>query len=158
MSSFTRLPVGVVSRQGSSCPVDSGRVVFAPCKTYRRLRCQFVVIHSQCHSGLQSCVLLEEPCLDVGRPVPRSPAGVASVLKKSRSRRQRNMKPEAVRRSAGHSSTRQSFASFIVCRLLVGAPGSRWRAFGFRGARPGWRVTASAQDASRGLLPTLPGR
>ena len=39
--------------------------------------------HSQSVSQwLQSCVLLEEPCLDVGRPVPRSPAGVTSVLKK----------------------------------------------------------------------------
>jgi len=68
--------------------------------------------------------------------------------KKNKERRQRNMKPEAVGRSAGHPSTRHRFASFIVCRLLVGAPGSRWRAFGFRGARPGWQRRHSSQDVA----------
>ena len=118
------------------------------------------------------------------------------MLKKSRRRRQRNMKPEAVRRSAGHPSTRHRFASFSVgfpldsLRLSWSSAGLaddthlktwQWLAvmssfvraigtslaerlaglplesFGFRGARPGWRVTTSAQDVSRGLLPTLPG-
>ena len=138
-SSCTRLLVGAVSRQRSSCPVKSGRVVFASCKTYRRLRCQFVVIHSQCHSGYSHVSYWRSRASTsvVRFRAVRQESRLSK--KKSRSRRQRNMKPEAVRRSASHPSTRHRFASFSVCRLPAGTPGSRWTAFGFRGARPGWQ-------------------
>ena len=136
-SSSTCLPVGAVSRQRSSCPVESGKVVFAPCKTYRRLRCQFVVIHSQCRSGLQWC--------PVGGAVPRRRSSGSLQSGRSRvcakkdkeSSSTESTMPEAVHRLLRVTQHPPPLHELHRHSLSAGAPGSRLRVFGFRGARPG---------------------